>query len=236
MVSTNAVPQPARSKETQVVLGGLWRPSPGLALQLSVPVRHLSASGSESVSYTELGDPEFSVSGIFCHKRNLMAVTFSLLLGLADDDLRNADGDRVDPSLQPGRGATSPGVRALVSRQLSDTYTLFIAGGIRLEAEDTRAGYRWGNRFDASAGVQARLDAFEVGGTLSRVTVAQSSRDGGTIDNTGSSTTHLIPYVRWNINDRFALTLADQVLLAADVKGEQRLPAHMISAGATIAF
>lgn len=155
-----------------------------------------------------------------------LAVLGGTIVPTGRDDERLSDGDRLEPSSQPGAGefgllggvAYSRYLTARLTMDASSVYTH------RFEHDD----FRVGSRVDTSSGLAYRLtDMTEPGPQVSLFTEANYIRLGRDLEgaepnpNSGGNTLYLTPGVRVRMLGAGTLALATSVPVVQDLNGDQ---------------
>lgn len=137
----------------------------------------------ETWDFTKLGDARVLARyrlGTFessDHRLGTAGLNFGLKLPTGRYDVRNADGERAERTLQPGTGTTDALLGAYFSQLLPVKDLSWFAQGLLQQPLDSREGYRPGRRVSLDAGL--RYDASERVGVLLQVNALYRGRDSG---------------------------------------------------------
>ncbi len=111
------------------------------------------------------------------HSLGTAGVNFGLKLPTGSRDVRNADEERAERTLQPGTGTTDALLGAYFSQLLPIKDLSWFAQGLLQEPLNSREDYRPGRRISADLGL--RYDANEALGLLLQLNALVRSRDAG---------------------------------------------------------
>jgi hypothetical protein len=144
--------------------------------------------------------------------------------GRDDEELDN--GERLEPSSQPGTGAVDYQGGIAYSRFITSRVTVDASGVYTLRTEED--DFEVGDRFDAGVAVAYRLTEsiqsfpnFSLFGETTLVWLESDEEDGEENRNSGGWTVYLTPGVRVRFNDNVALTVAPSIPVYQDLNGEQ---------------
>jgi len=137
----------------------------------------------ETWDFTKLGDARVLARyrlGSFessDHRLGTAGVNFGLKLPTGRYDVRNADGERAERTLQPGTGTTDALFGGYFSQLLPMKDLSWFAQGLVQQPLNSREDYRPGRRLSADIGL--RYDANERVGLLLQANVLHKARDSG---------------------------------------------------------
>jgi hypothetical protein len=158
------------------------------------------------------------------------------------DDVRSDDdGERLEPSLQPGSGA--------FDFLLGTAYSVWLAEGWMLDAgvsytfRTENDEFQLGDRFDAGAAVTLIVlgdpQNFPMVGIYLEPSLRHIQRnieDSHHVDNSGGTVIFLSPGVRVALNERFSFMAAPQFPVLQELNDEQQETLFKVLAGFTITF
>lgn len=155
-----------------------------------------------------------------------LAVLAGFKLPTGNDDQRLSNGEKLEPSSQPGTGAFDGQAGLAWSRYLTPNLTADTSAVYTLRGE--HAGFTVGDRFDAGFALAYRLTdsitAFpnwSLFGEANVVWLGEDDDHGTKNANSGGTTLYLTPGVRVRFNPSAALTLAPSFPVAQSLHGEQ---------------
>lgn len=155
-----------------------------------------------------------------------LALIAGAKLPTGNDDQRLSNGEKLEPSSQPGTGAFDGQAGLAWSRFLTPNLTIDASSIYTLRGE--HAGFTVGDRFDAGVALAYRLtDAitafpnWSVFGEANVVWLGKDDDHGTKNPNSGGTTLYLTPGVRVRFNPSAALTLAPSFPVLQDLNGEQ---------------
>ncbi len=156
----------------------------------------------ETWDFTKLGDVRVLARyrlGTFessDHRLGTAGVNFGLKLPTGRYDVRNADGERAERTLQPGTGTTDALLGAYFSQLLPVRDLSWFAQGLLQQPLNSREDYRPGRRVSLDAGL--RYDANERLGIMLQLNALLRGRDAGAQaepEDSGSKSLFLSPGV-----------------------------------------
>jgi hypothetical protein len=160
--------------------------------------------------------------------------------GKDDEELDN--GERLEPSSQPGTGAVDYQAGIAYSRFITSRVTVDASSVYTLRTEDDDH-FEVGDRFDAGVAVAYRLTEsiqsfpnFGLFGETTLVWLESDEEDGEENPNSGGWTVYLTPGVRVRFNDNVALTVAPSIPVYQDLNGEQVEADFKLAAGLAFTF
>jgi len=147
-------------------------------------------------------------------------------LPIGDDDERLSNGEKLEPSSQPGTGAVDWQIgvaysRFLTSRTTIDASTIYTFRG---EHDDFRVGDRADLGLDCAYRITEDVKAFPNWSVAAEVfgNWIGKDDDAGTLnDNTGGTTVYVAPVVRVRFDSQFALSLEPAFPVYQNLYGEQ---------------
>ncbi|HEV8604594.1 MAG TPA: transporter [Tepidisphaeraceae bacterium] len=143
------------------------------------------------------------------------------------DDVKLSNGEKLEPSSQPGSGSYDFQLGLAYSRFLTSQLTIDASTIYTFRTEHD--GFEVGDRFDFGAAVAYRLTEsiksfpqYSIFGELTGVWLGKDhSDDEGTNPNSGGTTLYLSPGLRIRFNPNLSLTTAISVPILQDLNGEQ---------------
>lgn len=155
-----------------------------------------------------------------------LAVQAGVKLPTGKDDERLSDGEKLEPSSQPGSGAVDYQLGLAYSRYLTSRVTIDASGIYTLRTE--HADFQVGDRFDLGLAAAWRLTEdvrafpnWSVSGELLGVWVGKDEDAGAANESSGGETVYFAPGVRARFNPHVALSLAPAVPIHQDLNGSQ---------------
>lgn len=155
-----------------------------------------------------------------------LALIAGIKLPTGNDDQRLSNGEKLEPSSQPGTGAFDEQAGLAWSRFLTPNLTIDASSIYTLRGE--HAGFTVGDRFDAGVALAYRLtDAitafpnWSVFGEANVVWLGKDDDHGTKNGNSGGTTLYLTPGVRVRFDKSAALTLAPSFPVYQGLNGEQ---------------
>jgi hypothetical protein len=155
-----------------------------------------------------------------------IAVIAGVKLPTGNDDQRLSNGEKLEPSSQPGTGAFDGQAGLAWSRFLTPNVTIDASSIYTLRGE--HAGFTVGDRFDAGVALAYRLTdsitAFpnwSIFGEANVVWIGKDDDHGTTNPNSGGTTLYLTPGFRVRFDPHAALTLAPSFPVFQGLNGEQ---------------
>jgi hypothetical protein len=155
-----------------------------------------------------------------------LALIGGVKLPTGNDDQRLSNGEKLEPSSQPGTGAFDGQAGLAWSRFLTPKLTADASAVYTLRGE--HAGFTVGDRFDAGVALAYRLTdsitAFPNWSLFAEANVVWLGKDDdhGTLnDNSGGTTLYLTPGARVRFDPHSALTLAPSFPVVQSLHGEQ---------------
>jgi hypothetical protein len=224
----------------------------GINVQLPVVKRHhlhlandpdAGTQTPETWDFTRLGDVRVVARyrlGSFesaDHNLGTAGVNFGLKLPTGSRDLRNADGERAERTLQPGTGTTDALLGAYFSQLLPLKDLSWFAQGLLQEPLNSREDYRPGRRVSADIGV--RYDANERVGLLLQLNALLRGRDAGANaepEDSGGRSLFLSPGVSYAITKDVRLYGFLQLPLYQYVNGVQLVANQAVIVGVSAKF
>ena len=155
-----------------------------------------------------------------------LALIAGFKLPVGEDDQRLSNGEKLEPSSQPGTGAFDGQAGLAWSRFLTPNLTIDASSIYTLRGE--HAGFTVGDRFDAGVALAWRLTdsilAFpnwSIFGEANVVWLGKDDDHGTKNENSGGTTLFLTPGVRVRFNPTAAFTLAPSFPVWQGLHGEQ---------------
>jgi hypothetical protein len=155
-----------------------------------------------------------------------LAVIGGTILPVGKDDERLSDGERLEPSSQPGTGEFGILGGIAYSRYLTPRMTLDASSVVthRFEHED----FRVGGRVDTSSGVAYRLTDIKgdspqlsIFSEVNYIRIGRDEEAGRSNANSGGDTVYLTPGIRVRIPDAGTLALATSLPIYQGLNGDQ---------------
>lgn len=155
-----------------------------------------------------------------------LAVIGGTILPVGKDDERLSDGERLEPSSQPGTGEFGILGGIAYSRYLTPRMTLDASSLVthRFERED----FRVGGRIDTSSGVAYRLTDIKsdypqlsIFSEVNYIRLGHDEEAGQSNPNSGGDTVYLTPGIRVRIPDAGTFAIATSLPIYQDLNGDQ---------------
>jgi Putative MetA-pathway of phenol degradation len=205
---------------------------------------HMGAQLPESWNFTELGDlrvmarrrlwsteskdaPSIATSGM----------NFGLKLPTGKTDVRNAEGEPAERTLQPGSGTTDAVLGAFYSTHLPMRSLSWFVQGLAQLPLNKHDDYRPGNRLNLDTGV--RYDMGDRLGLLLQLNGLFKARDRGAAaepDDTGGKFLYLSPGVSYAFTPKFQTYAFVQLPLYQNVNGVQLVARYAFALGMNVRF
>ena len=171
------------------------------------------------------------------HNLGTAGLNFGLKLPTGSRDVRNADGQRAERTLQPGTGTTDALLGAYFSQLLPVKDLSWFAQGLLQEPLNSREGYRPGRRISADIGL--RYDLSESVGLLLQMNALFRGRDAGANaepQDSGGRSLFLSPGVSYGISKDLRLYGFLQLPLYQSVNGVQLVANQAVIVGVSSKF
>jgi len=205
---------------------------------------HMGEQVPEHWDFREVGDVRvmarrrlFTTENPDSHSIGTAGLYLGLKLPTGKTDVKNADGDPAERSLQPGTGTTDTVLGGYYSRQLPlRNLSWFVQGLVQLPLNE-HDDYRPGIRTNVDTGV--RYDAGERLGLLLQLNGLYKARDRGAQaepDDTGGQFLFLSPGVSYNFGQRLQAYAFVQLPLYQYVNGVQLVASHALAVGLNMRF
>jgi hypothetical protein len=198
----------------------------------------------ESWRFTELGDMRVvlrrRLGASENHDSGAMSasgVNFGLKLPTGRTDLRNADGERAERTLQPGSGTTDGLLGAYYMQHLPMRDLAWFVQGLAQVALNEDENYRPGRRLTFDIGM--RYDVNERFGLLAQLNALQRGRDTGgqaEHDHTGGTFLFASPGASYAFTRQLQAYAFVQLPLYQHVNGPQLVPRYAIALGLNTRF
>jgi hypothetical protein len=170
-----------------------------------------------------------------------LAVIGGLKLPTGRDDVRLDNGERLEPSSQPGSGAADLQGGLAYSRFLTSQLT--IDASLLYTYRTRRAGFKVGDRFDIGTALAYRLTEdigefpqWSVFGEVNGVYVQKDEPAEGPNPNTGGFTVFVTPGARVRFSPNVALTVAPSFPVYQDLNGDQDKTRFKMAATLSFSF
>lgn len=170
-----------------------------------------------------------------------LALIGGVKLPTGDDDEKLSNGERLEPSSQPGTGAVDFQLGAAYSRYLTSRITLDASTIYTLRGEHD--DFQVGDRFDAGLALAWRATEsvqtfpnLSLSAEVFGVWLDKDQDDGTDNDQTGGTTIYFSPGVRERFNDKLAVSLAPAFPIYQDQNGDQVESDYKLSATVSIAL
>jgi hypothetical protein len=156
-------------------------------------------------------------------------------------DVKNSEGERVEPSATAGSGSYDGMAGAAYSRFLTPRFTVDASSQytVRTEADD----FRLGDRIDAGVALAYRLTQdiqkfpqFGVFGEANYRYLFKSEEDGEKDPNTGGSALFLTPGIRAGFTRNISFTVSAPLPVWQDLNGTQLKTSYKINGALTFTF
>ncbi len=156
--------------------------------------------------------------------RGHLAVVGGFKLPTGEDDEELSNGERLEPSSQPGSGAVDYRLGAGYSRYLSSRTTFDASGLFALRGEHN--DFRVGDRLDLGIAVAHRLgddpgQAWTIFGELAGVVLEKDEQGGNPNNNSGGTIIYASPGLRYRFRGGAMMSIAPSIPLAQDWNGDQ---------------
>jgi len=155
-----------------------------------------------------------------------LSVLGGVKLPTGTDDEELSNGERLEPSSQPGSGALDYQLGLAYSRYLTPQVTFDASAAYTARGEED--DFRVGDRLDAGLALAYRVtedvrapDNWSVFGELQAIWLGKDEEEGEENDNSGGTTVYLSAGVRQRLNEHVSWSLAPAVPVLQDVNGEQ---------------
>jgi hypothetical protein len=155
-----------------------------------------------------------------------LALLAGVKLPTGDDDDKLSNGEKLEPSSQPGTGAVDWEAGVGYSRFLTPRVTLDASGAYTFRGKDD--GFVVGDRADLGVALAYRLtedvkapNNWSVFGEALGIWIGEDEADGGTNENSGGTTVYLSGGIRDRLSEHAALSLAPAIPVVQDLNGEQ---------------
>jgi len=156
-----------------------------------------------------------------------LSVIAGIKLPTGRDDVKLSNGQKLEPSSQPGSGSYDFQLGAAYSRFLMPQLTIDASAIYTFRTE--HGGFEVGDRFDFGTALAYRLTEsirsfpqYAVFGELTGVWLGKDhSNDEGNNPNSGGTTLYITPGLRVRFNPHWALTGAVSIPIVQDLNGEQ---------------
>ena len=198
----------------------------------------------ETWRFTELGDVRVMLRRRLGSSENrdsgaigTSGVNFGLKLPTGRTDVRNAQGERAERTLQPGSGTTDAVLGAYYSQHLPVRNFSWFAQGLAQLPIDTDEDYRPGGRLTADLG--ARYDANDRLGLLLQLNTLHRGRDAGAQaepQHTGGSFIFTSPGISYAFSRELQVYGFVQLPLYRHVNGVQLVPHYALAVGLSTRF
>ena len=198
----------------------------------------------ESWQFTELGDVRLMARRRLATRVDADAssvattgIDFGLKLPTGRTDVRNAEGELAERTLQPGSGTTDAVLGAYYSRHLPLRSVSWFVQALAQLPLDSHDEYRPGNRLGADAGL--RYDAGDRLGLLVQVNTLFKARDRGAQaepEDTGGKFLFLSPGVSYAFTGQLQAYAFVQLPAYQNVNGVQLVPRYAFAMGANARF
>ena len=205
---------------------------------------HAGGQIPESWDFTRIGDMRVmarrrltSREDPTSHVLATSAVSLGVKLPTGQTNVRNAEGELAERSLQPGSGTTDFVAGASYSVALPDRDLSWFVQGLTQLPMNERDEYRPGHRFNVDLG--GRYDANERLGVLLQLNALFKARDRGADaepEDTGGKFLFLSPGVSYAFSRQLQAYAFIQLPLYQDVNGLQLVARHAIAIGLNTRF
>ena len=205
---------------------------------------HAGEQIPESWDFRELGDVRVMARRRLWTTENKDAtsvgtsgVNFGLKLPTGKTDVRNADGDLAERTLQPGSGTTDAVLGAYYSQSLPLRSLSWFVQGLAQLPLNSHEEYRPGNRLNLDTGV--RRDVGDRLGLLLQLNALLKYRDRGDQaepEDTGGKFLFLSPGVSYAFTRGVQVYGFVQLPLYQDVNGVQLVARHAVAVGLNVRF
>ena len=196
---------------------------------------HRGAKLPETWDFTEVGD--LRVLGRYTAAPSGLGFNFGLKLPTGRHDVRNADGDEAERTLQPGSGTTDLLLGAYVQGELREHKLAWFAQGLVQAALNTRDEFKPGASLGIDAGL--RYDVAGGIGLLLQANVLVRDRDEGVQAepaNSGGRYAWLSPGVSVDLGRDWQIYAFVQLPLYQDVNGVQLVAERAAVLGVSARF
>jgi hypothetical protein len=170
-----------------------------------------------------------------------LAIVAGLKLPTGTDDETLDNGEKLEPSSQPGTGAFDVRAGLAYTRYLNSALTLDASAVYTLRTEHD--DFQVGDRFDAGVALAWRLIAdehaypqYQVFGEALVTWLEEDEHDGESNANSGGTVLYLSPGARVRFSRNVALTVAPAFPVLQDLGGEQVEAEYRIIAALTFTF
>jgi hypothetical protein len=205
---------------------------------------HMGAQLPEHWDFRELGDVRvmarrrlFTTEDANAHSIGTAGAYLGLKLPTGKTDVKNADGDAAERTLQPGSGTTDAVLGGYYSRQLPLRNLSWFVQSLVQAPLNEHDDYRPGIRTNLDVG--ARYDMGDRLGLLLQLNGLYKARDRGAQaepDDTGGQFIFLSPGVSYNFGERFQAYAFVQLPLYQYVNGVQLVASHALAVGLNMRF
>ena len=210
--------------------------------------RHLASDtgvqAPESWTFTELGDVRIVARRRLSTTENSQAtsvattgLSFGLKLPTGKTDVRNADGELAERTLQPGSGTTDAVLGGYYSRQMPTRNLAWFLQALAQLPLNSHDEYQPGNRLNVDTGL--RYDAGDRLGLLAQLNAQFKARDRGAQaepDNTGGTFLFLSPGVSYAFTRELQAYAFVQLPLYQYVNGVQLVARNAFAMGLNARF
>jgi hypothetical protein len=155
-----------------------------------------------------------------------LALLAGIKLPTGEDGEELSDGERLEPSSQPGSGSVDYQAGLAYSRYLTPRVTLDASGIFTLRSEHD--GFEVGDRADLGLALAYRLtedvrapDNYSVFAELSGIWLDQDEEEGVANESSGGRTVYLVLGLRDRFSEHLSLSLAPAIPIHQDLEGEQ---------------
>jgi hypothetical protein len=198
----------------------------------------------ESWQFTELGDVRVMARRRLATTEHAQAtsvattgVNFGLKLPTGRTDVRNADGELAERTLQPGSGTLDAVLGAYYSEHLPLRSVSWFVQGLAQLPLDSHDDYQPGNRLGIDVGM--RYDAGDRLGLLVQLNALLKAHDRGAQaepEDTGGKFLFLSPGVSYAFTGQFQAYAFVQLPVYQNVNGVQLVPRYAFAMGANARF
>lgn len=198
----------------------------------------------ESWQFTELGDVRLLARRRLATTENAGAasvatagINFGLKLPTGRTDVRNAEGELAERTLQPGSGTTDAVLGAYYSEHLALRSVSWFVQALAQLPLDSHDEYRPGNRLGVDTGM--RYDAGNRLGLLVQVNALFKARDAGAQaepEDTGGTFVFVSPGVSYAFTGQLQAYAFVQLPVYQNVNGVQLVPRYAFATGASARF
>jgi len=163
-----------------------------------------------------------------------LSVIGGVKLPTGRDDVKLSNGEKLEPSSQPGSGSYDFQLGAAYSRFLTSQLTIDASAIYTFRTEHD--GFEVGDRFDFGTALAYRITesikAFPQYSELTGVWLGKDHSDEeGTNPNSGGTTLYITPGLRIRFNPQWSLTTAISIPIMQDLNGEQIESTYKASLG-----